>query len=156
MRESNNNPTISCKPNVETVTVPSPLPNGSDYSAVQDNNEKHSDTWKKVPLKSFKPEFQGKISKKRRKNTRTIIEDSLLLEELPELEIVPQLEKCSKPLEETNQMQQEADPEADNLCDDIEVEKRKCRKKKKFESQITSHRVIICDDQVRFNLGFWF
>ena len=80
-----------------------------------------------------------------------MIEDSLLLEELPELEIVPQFENCTNSLEETNRKRQEADREAD-LCDDIEVEKRKLRKKKKFESKNPSHRVIICDDQVRFDL----
>ena len=46
----------------------------------------------------------------------------------------------------------EADPETDNLIDDIEIEKRTLRKKKKFGKDVSStgHRVIISDDQVTF------
>merc|ERR1719318_804426 len=142
-------PTISCKPSVETVAAaPSTQTLSSVCSGVQGNNEKDYENWEKVSLRSVKPEIQGEISKKRRRNTRTMVKDSLHMEELPELAIVPQLKKCSKPKEETSHMQQEADPEADNVCDDIEVEKRKLRKKKKFESKNNSHRVIICDDQI--------
>ena len=78
------------------------------------------------------------------------------LENVPKLEIVPELDKCSKPSEKTMSMIKEIAPEAGNQSDNIEVEKKKLHKEKKRSAKQDSeggnniHRVIICDDQVRF------
>ena len=53
------------------------------------------------------------------------------LENVPKLEIVPELDKCSKPSEKTMSMIKEIAPEAGNQSDNIEVEKKKLHKKRK-------------------------
>merc|ERR1719318_544489 len=50
--KSNITPTISCKPSVETVTVPSTQ---TQSSGVQGNNERDYEKWEKVSLRSLKP-----------------------------------------------------------------------------------------------------
>ena len=150
--ESNNNPIIPGHPKVESTPTTSPFPTNPKCPAVQSNTEHDSDNWEKVATKSLKPENKRKTSSKRRTKNKIMFEDSLV-EDLPELETVPQLDRCLKPMEVMEQTLHEADSETDNLIDDIEIEKRTLRKKKKFGNKDVSsisHRVILSDDQVRF------
>ena len=167
VRESNNNPTISCRLKIETT--PSPTTTSTNAQAVQKKSKQDSENSEKVPSNISNRETLGKTSKKRKCKNRnvkfgesTMTEEEPQLEMVPELEIVPELDKFSKPSEKTMIKRKEVAPEAGNLSDNIEVEKKKFhKKKKKFDKQDSEggnsiHRVIICDDQVRFQNIFTF
>ena len=66
VRESNDNPTISCQLKIEPAATSSPTTISSNSRTVQNKSEGDSDNWEKVPSNVSKLETWGKTSKKRK------------------------------------------------------------------------------------------
>ena len=158
MKESNHNPIISSPPGEEIVPISTPLQTTPNCPALQIKTEPDSDNWEKVPLSVSKPENWEKTSKKRKhKNKKIKFEDSTLMEELPDLEVIAKIEEHLPPKEVDKVLEKEVLQEEENVKeDDIEQEKKKLRRRKKKhgsedpEESNIGHRIVICDDQVNF------
>merc|ERR1712106_690642 len=78
----------------EPVPIPSPLPTSSTSQAT---THQDYDKWEKVPSSVSKPQTWEKTSMKRKNKKKNIkFEDSSLIEEMPDLEVVSKIEEQTR------------------------------------------------------------